>query len=208
MQAILSLGLGYLIGSISPAALMGKIKKVNLREEGTKNLGATNTMLVLGRAAGILVMVFDIFKAFLSAKLAKYLFPQLAVAGMVACIGAILGHCFPLFLHFQGGKGLAAFGGMVLAYEPWFFAAIVIPGLVLMAIFNTGVCMPMLASIMFPALVWLRSGDWMQTVMAVLAGLLIIAMHWSNLQKAREHRDVVKVKDFFRDIVFKKKAKE
>lgn len=208
MHAILSLGLGYLIGSISPAALLGKIRNVNLKEEGTKNLGATNTMLLLGRSAGVLVMVFDIFKSFLSAKLARLLFPQLMVAGMIACIGAILGHCFPLFLHFQGGKGLAAFGGMVLAYEPWFFVAIVIPGLILMGIFNTGVCMPMLASVMFPVLVWLRSGDRVQTAMAVIAGILIAAMHWSNLQKARQKQDVVKVKEFFRNIVFKKQGNE
>ena len=63
MQAILSLGLGYFIGSISPAALLAKLKHVNLKEEGTKNLGATNTTIVLGRAAGIFVMIFDILKS-------------------------------------------------------------------------------------------------------------------------------------------------
>lgn len=205
MSAILSLGLGYLIGSVSPAALMGKINNVNLKKEGTKNLGATNTMLVLGRSAGIFVMLLDILKSFCAHRLAKWLFPQLAVAGLIACIGAIIGHCFPVFLHFQGGKGLAAFGGMILAYRAWFFPAIVIPGLLLMAIFNTGVAMPLLATVLFPLLIWFTGGTAAEILCAVLAGLFIIAMHKSNLKKAWQKKDTVFVRQFFRDHVFKKK---
>lgn len=207
MQAILSLGLGYFIGSISPAALISKLKHVNLKEEGTKNLGATNTAIVLGRSAGIFVMVFDILKSYLSAKLAKVLFPQLAIAGMLACIGVIIGHCFPIFLHFQGGKGLAAFGGMVLAYKPWFFAAIVIPGVILMLIVDTGVVVPMLASVMFPVMTYLYSHSIADTVCAAAASVFIVIMHWSNLQKARADKDIIKVNTFLDKILFKKKEK-
>lgn len=204
MNVIYSLGLGYLIGSVSPSALLAKLKNVNLKELGTKNLGATNTALVLGRAAGIFVMFFDILKSYFAGKLAKWLFPHLAVAGMLACIGAILGHCFPLFLHFQGGKGLAAFGGMVLVYNPWFFFGIVATGLLLMLIFNTGVVMPMYASLMFPILTWLWSGSLPHTLLAAAAGAIIVAMHWGNLEKAKEKKDFIQVKAFFKNILFKK----
>ena len=121
MKVIVILTIGYLIGCISPAALLAKRKNVDLKKEGTKNLGATNTALILGKASGIFVMLIDILKSILSAKLTQMLFPQISYAGMLACIGCILGHCFPVFLHFRGGKGLAAFGGMVLAYDPLFF---------------------------------------------------------------------------------------
>lgn len=204
MNAVLSLGLGYLIGCINPAAFLSRLKKVNLKEEGTKNLGATNTALVLGRGFGIFVMIFDIFKSFFAAKLSKWLFPQLAVAGLIAAIGAILGHCFPVFLNFQGGKGLAAFGGLVLAYNPWFFLGLIVTGLILMLIFNTGVVMPMYASVMFPILTWLYSGSLPDTLLAVLAGGIIVIMHWGNLRKAREKKDYIQVKAFFRNILFKK----
>ncbi len=207
MEAIISLALGYLIGCISPAAWISKKKHINLKEEGTKNLGATNTAIVMGRAAGIFVMVFDIAKSFLSAKIAKLLFPQLAIAGMLACIGAILGHCFPIFMHFQGGKGLAAFGGMVLAYKPWFFAAIVIPGVILMTLLNTGVAVPMLASIMFPVMTYAYSHSIADTVCAAIASLIIVIMHWNNLKRARANNDVIKVNTFFNKILFKKKNK-
>ena len=204
MQAIFSLGLGYLIGSVSPAALLGWIKNVNLKEEGTKNLGATNTMILLGRSAGFFVMLFDILKSFLSAKLARFLFPQLAIAGMLACIGVILGHCFPLFLHFQGGKGLAAFGGMVLAYKPWFFLAILLPGIVLMAILDTGVALPMLGGVMFPALVFFYRHDIPETLCALTASAILIVMHWNNLKKAKNNKDFMKVNSFLKNILFKK----
>lgn len=207
MEAILSLGMGYLIGCISPAALLSKRKHVNLKEEGTKNLGATNTAIVLGRSAGIFVMIFDILKSFFAAKIAKVLFPQLAVAGMLSCIGTIIGHCFPVFMHFQGGKGLAAFGGMVLAYNPWFFLMIVIPGVILMTILNTGVAVPMLASVMFPIQVYVQSRSYADTFLALAASLFIFIMHWGNLKKAWTNKDVIKVNTFYKNILFKKKEK-
>lgn len=204
MSAILSLGMGYLIGCISPSAWISKKKHVDLKKEGTKNLGATNTALVLGKAAGIFVMIFDIAKSFFSFKLAKYLFPQLAIAGILACIGAIVGHCFPVFMNFQGGKGLAAFGGLILAYKPWMFTAIVIPGVILMAILNTGVVVPILASVMFPILVYLDHGNWDEVLTVVIACTIIVIMHWENLKRAWARKDVVNFREFFAKVFDKK----
>ena len=97
MKVIVILTIGYLIGCISPAALLAKRKNVDLKKEGTKNLGATNTALILGKASGIFVMLIDILKSILSAKLTQMLFPQISYAGMLACIGCILGHCSRCF---------------------------------------------------------------------------------------------------------------
>ena len=205
MSAILSLGMGYLIGCISPAAWISKKKHVDLKKEGTKNLGATNTAIVLGRKAGIFVMLFDILKSYFSARIARILFPHLAAAGLIACFGVILGHCFPVTMNFQGGKGLAAFGGMVLSYKPWFFPAIVLPGLVLMAMFNTGAAMPFLASIMFPCLIALTRGSWQEIAMAAITGCFILFMHRDNLKRAVEKRDVVSLSEFLKNTLFKKK---
>lgn len=205
MNAILSLGLGYLIGCISPSDWIAKKRHVNLKEEGTKNLGATNTALILGKKAGIFVMLFDIAKSFFSYKLARILFPHLTIAGILASIGAILGHCFPIFMNFQGGKGLAAFGGLVLAYDPVIFLAIVIPGVILMLLLNTGVVVPMLASVMFPILVYLKSGDLMEVAVVCAACAIIVAMHWTNLKRARANKDLVKTNEFFTKVFGKKK---
>ena len=201
MKVIVILTIGYLIGCISPAALLAKIKNVDLKKEGTKNLGATNTALILGKASGIFVMLIDILKSILSAKLTQMLFPQISYAGMLACIGCILGHCFPVFLHFRGGKGLAAFGGMVLAYEPWFFVMIVFPGVILMIILNTGVAVPMLACVMFPILVACNHGSMVEIVLAVIACIIIAWMHWGNLRKALARNDVISTRNFFKKML-------
>lgn len=203
MNMIVILLIGYLIGCISPAATLSKMKNVNLKQEGTKNLGATNTALVLGRGSGLFVMLVDILKSILSAKLSQMLFPQIRCAGMIACIGCILGHCFPVFLHFRGGKGLAAFGGMVLAYNPWVFVIILIPGVFLMVILNTGVAVPMLACVMFPILVVCFRGSAMEISLAVIACVIITWMHRDNLRKALARTDVISTRDFIKKMTHK-----
>lgn len=204
MKALLSLVMGYFIGCISPAKWVSKRHHVDLKEEGTGNLGATNTALVLGKAAGLFVMVVDMGKSFFSYKLARWLFPQLAIAGLIACVGVILGHCFPVFLDFQGGKGLAAFGGMILAYSGKVFFTILVPGLVLMAILDTGVAMPMVAGALFPIMVYRRSASTAMALTAAAASGIIVFVHRDNLKRALEGNDVVGVRDFFRKVLPRK----
>ena len=204
MEVFFSLCLGYVIGCLNPAAWVGKRNHVDLKQAGTGNLGATNTTMVLGRKAGAFVLIFDVAKSFLAARLARWLFPQLAVSGMLACIGTILGHCFPVTLHFSGGKGLAAFGGMILAYNPLMFVIVVLSGIGIMVLLDIGVAAPLLGTVMFPVLTYLFSHDVPTTVCAVIPGVIILYTHLDNVHKTREHSDV-KVKNYFRDVLFKRK---
>ena len=204
MEVFFSLILGYAMGCLNSAAWVGKRNHINLKEEGTGNLGATNTTMVLGRKAGAFVLVFDVAKSFLAARLARWLLPQLAVSGMLASIGVILGHCFPITMHFSGGKGLAAFGGMMLAYNPVVFVIVVLSGIGIMVLLDIGVAAPLLGTVMFPALTFLFSHDVPSTVCAVIASVIILYTHLDNVNKTRAHSDV-KVKNYFRDVLFKKK---
>lgn len=207
MKALLSLILGYFIGNFNTAAVVGRVKKVDLKQEGTGNLGATNTTMVLGRKAGAFVLVFDVAKSFIAARLARWLFPQLAVSGMLASIGVILGHCFPITMHFSGGKGLAAFGGMMLAYNPVVFVIVVLSGIGIMVLLDIGVAAPLLGTVMFPVLAYLFSRDIPTTACAVIASVIILCTHLDNVHKTREHSDM-KVKNYFRDILFKKNSEK
>jgi len=204
MTAIMSLGLGYLIGCISPAAWIAKMKHVNLKEEGTKNLGATNTAYVMGKKAGYFVLFFDIAKSYFSFKLAKWLFPKLLIAGILASIGCILGHCFPVTMHFQGGKGLAAFGGLILAFKPWMFFTIITVGIALMFVYNTGVIAPFMGVILFPTLVYFTGHDLMETIAVTAASAIIFATHFSNFKMARKKEDVVNTKEFMEKVFGRK----
>ena len=203
MEVFLSLILGYAMGCLNPAAWIGKKNHIDLKQAGTGNLGATNTTMVLGRKAGAFVLVFEMAKSFLAARLARWLLPQLAVSGMLASIGVILGHCFPITMHFSGGKGLAAFGGMMLAYNPVVFVIVVLSGIGIMVLLDIGVAAPLLGTVMFPLLAYLFSHDIPTTACAVIASMIILCTHLDNVHKTREHSDM-KVKNYFRDILFKK----
>ena len=204
MEVFFSLILGYAMGCLNPAAWIGKKNHIDLKQAGTGNLGATNTTMVLGRKAGAFVLIFDVAKSFLAARLARWLLPQLAVSGLLASIGVILGHCFPITMHFSGGKGLAAFGGMMLAYNPVVFVIVVLSGIGIMVLLDIGVAAPLLGTVMFPALTFLFSHDVPSTVCAVIASVIILYTHLDNVNKTRAHSDV-KVKNYFRDVLFKKK---
>lgn len=203
MASILSLLLGYLVGTISPAALFGKIKHVNMKETGTKNLGASNAMLVLGRSYGVIVMILDIAKAFLAAKLAKWLFPKLALAGFLAAFGAILGHIYPFYMHFRGGKGLAAFGGMVCFYDPRLLVFYLTVGVVLMILANRTVFLPVFASMTFPLIVLWQTGDPGMFAVAVAAACLVIFAHRGNFGRV-ERGEEVPLRELIKTKVFKK----
>lgn len=204
MTAIMSLGLGYCIGCINPAAWIAKKKHVNLKKEGTGNLGATNTAYVMGKKAGYFVLFFDILKSYFSFKMAKWLFPKLLIAGILASIGCILGHCFPVTMHFQGGKGLAAFGGLILAYSPWMFLTIITVGITLMFLCNTGVIAPFMGCLLFPVLAYYSPHDTTELLAVIAASAIIFATHLSNFRMARRKEDVVNTRDFMEKVFGKK----
>ena len=184
MERVLSLIIGYLIGAINPAKIISLIKKQDLKESGTKNLGATNVMLHFGKVLGLIVMIFDIFKAFLSYNLAMVIFDELPVCGLYAGFGAVLGHVFPFYLKFKGGKGFATFGGIVLAYSWKMFIILLIIAVSLMLICNYTFAMPYSGSILFTVYVGIDSASIEVTCLTALIGLFIMAMHFENLKAA------------------------
>lgn len=190
MEIVVCLLVGYLLGCLHPAALLSKLKHIDLKKVGTKNLGASNALIVLGKGSGAFVMIFDILKAVMAAKIVKWLFPKLLIAGLLAGLGAIIGHVFPFYLHFDGGKGLAAFGGMVLAYKPALFALLLSLGVTLMLLVNYSFVVPMSAAILFPILVWLESGSVTEVLICACAGAIVIVKHWSNIGKALRGEDL------------------
>ena len=116
--------LAYLMGCSNMALYLSKYKGVDLRAAGSKNLGASNAMVLMGWGPGVIVAVYDIGKALLAVVLARHFgqgLPFIAAAAGVACV---LGHMFPFFLRFRGGKGFASYLGMTLALN-WKFALLV-----------------------------------------------------------------------------------
>ena len=115
MGYFLSALMGYLLGCSNLAYYISKLAKKDIRKDGSGNLGASNATVLFGWKAGVSVALHDIGKALLAALLAKWLFPELEFAGAAAGVAAVLGHIFPFYLKFKGGKGTAAFFGLTIA---------------------------------------------------------------------------------------------
>lgn len=125
--------LGYLLGCSNLAYYISRAAKKDIRQSGTGNLGASNATVLFGWKAGVSVALHDIGKAVLAVILAKSLFPNLENVGAAAGVAAVLGHIFPFYLKFKGGKGTASFLGLTLALN-WKLALAVIAILVLATI--------------------------------------------------------------------------
>ncbi len=194
----LSIVIGYLLGSLSPAALFSKLKNKDLRSEGTGNLGATNTMLVLGKSYGVFVMLFDIAKSFTAVKLSQIFFGNIEAVGIISGSAAVVGHIYPFYLQFKGGKGLAAFGGLVLGLDPWLFSALLVIALVLMFIINYSVAVPMSAAVLFPIFYGIKTHDAVSVLIAAAVSILLISKNLINIGRARRGEDV-KIREYVRN---------
>lgn len=190
MKITICLLLGYLLGTVSPAALISHIKHKSLREHGTGNLGASNTLLVFGKGLGAVVMLLDICKGFLAFWLAARLEPDVAWLPMASGLLAVVGHCFPFYLRFKGGKGLAAFAGVVLAYDAKLFLFLLLSGMALMLLVNHSFVLPFYASLFFFAAVVLRVESLAVSLSAAALSLLIVVMHFGNCIKAFRGQDL------------------
>ena len=114
MQYLIAVAMGYLLGSSNLAYFIAKRKKADLRSAGSGNLGASNATVLLGWKAGVLVAIHDAGKALLAVLLAGWLFPGTEHISAVAGIASVLGHIFPFYLKFRGGKGFASYIGMTI----------------------------------------------------------------------------------------------
>ncbi|WP_010095667.1 glycerol-3-phosphate 1-O-acyltransferase PlsY [Ornithinibacillus scapharcae] len=125
MEYVLFAIIAYLLGSIPSALIVGKIGyKIDIREHGSGNLGGTNTFRVLGVKAGIIVTLADIFKGTV-ATLLPLLFDA-DVYRLAIGIFAVIGHTYPIFARFKGGKAVATSGGIILGVNPLLFGIMVL----------------------------------------------------------------------------------
>lgn len=197
MKYLICILLAYLIGSLSPSALVAKIKCKDLKKEGSGNLGATNTALVIGRYYGLLVMILDIFKGFLVMKISSRLVPGIKWFALLSGLFAIIGHCFPFYLKFQGGKGLATFAGIVLTYNPALFLFLLVTGVIIMLIANSSAALVYYVALVFPIYVIITESSIPTIVVCIIISLFMMIRFIPNLKKAINGQEL-KSRDFLK----------
>ncbi len=179
MAYAISVFLGYCLGCSNMAWYLGKWKKANLRAGGSGNLGASNVTVLLGWKAGVLTAFHDIGKAALAVFLAKWLFPEAEYAGAAAGIASVLGHIFPFYLKFKGGKGFASYFGMTLALN-WKLALILAAAaIVLTFLTDYIVCGTVSVVVTVPAYMFFASG-WLLAAILCIGSAVILYKHKEN----------------------------
>lgn len=124
MVRIICVLIGYIFGLFQTSYIYGRIHGIDIRKHGSGNAGTTNTLRVMGKQAGAIVLFCDIMKTGLAMILVRTLFKDsygdiLPLLALYAGVGAILGHNFPFYLHFKGGKGIACTAGLIIFFHPY-----------------------------------------------------------------------------------------
>ena len=118
MERIICLAIGYVCGLLQTGYLVGRLNHVDIRKEGSGNAGSTNALRVMGWKAGAMTFAGDVIKCLAAVLIARYFYRDaeyVPLLAMYAGMGATLGHNFPFYLKFKGGKGIAVLAGLVLA---------------------------------------------------------------------------------------------
>lgn len=206
MNYLACTAIGYTFGCVSPSYFISQFMKKDIRKSGTGNLGATNTLFHFGRKWGVMVMLFDVFKAFISVKLCQWMFPAFLLSGIIAGTAAVIGHIFPFYLNFRGGKGLACLGGFILAINWKYFLILLFIGFVLSIIVNYACCTPFSAAILFPIMYSVETKSLSVLFVLMICSAGIVYSHMDNVYKIRRGEEL-SVRDFLY-YTFLKKSKE
>jgi len=191
MNIALFLILAYLLGSFPTAVIFSKrLYGIDIREHGSGNAGATNTFRILGPKAGTAVMVIDILKGFLAAKLAMLTSYEIGSEPFVNLqvflgLSAVVGHIFPVWADFKGGKGIATLFGMIISIQPLVAVSLVAVFLVMLFLTRYVSLSSISASVAFPVLILFifKSPEMSYRIFAIATACLVVLTHHKNITR-------------------------
>ncbi|MBH0167911.1 MAG: glycerol-3-phosphate 1-O-acyltransferase PlsY [Bacillota bacterium] len=179
-EIIIILLLSYLLGSIPFALLVGKIGYgIDIREHGSGNLGGTNTFRTLGKKAGFIVSAADVLKGTLAASLPIIL--DVDIHPLIAGVPAVIGHCYPVFAKFKGGKAVATSGGVLLFAQPLLFVLVLFTFFLTLYISKYVSLSSIMAGVGSVVLSFFIAGDWLTTYILIGFTLFLIYRHRQNI---------------------------
>ena len=182
LSIVLGATMAYLLGSIPSGLWIGrKFFQIDIRQHGSGNLGATNSFRILGKKAGTIVLLMDLLKGSISVLLLKQMDLH-GISPLIIALFAVIGHTYPLFANFKGGKAVATFAGVILAYQPILFL-IGLGIFILILAISKMVSFTSMLTISIGVLLSLYFHDMVLTTIALLADIFIIYRHRTNIQR-------------------------
>jgi len=184
--------LAYLLGSVSGSMLIGRLKKVDIRSQGSGNAGGTNAFRTQGLVFALGVVLIDVGKGYVAARW----IPAINLGGggsmadqqlvvMACAFAAVLGHCFPLWHGFRGGKGAATVVGALVVIEPWLLLPLVMTWLITLIMTGYVGLSTVLAGFSLLPAAWAMNDDRLMIFSAILAFFLLFT-HRANMHRLRE----------------------
>lgn len=191
---LLCIASAYLIGSINPAIIFSKkIYHEDIRTFGSGNAGTTNILRTYGKKLAILIFALDFLKAAVAVALGT-LFLSINVGGAISALFVVLGHMFPVFYQFKGGKGVACTAACILLLSPFSFV-IIVPIFILLVLFTKYISLASIMSAMlFPLLAYAFRGTWgsdggFVTIASLFIGGFVVFMHRENIKRLLEGKE-------------------
>ena len=182
LSIVLGATMAYLLGSIPSGLWIGrKFFQIDIRQHGSGNLGATNSFRILGKKAGTIVLLMDLLKGSISVLLLKQMDLH-GISPLIIALFAVVGHTYPLFANFKGGKAVATFAGVILAYQPVLFL-IGLGIFILTLAISKMVSFTSMLTISIGVLLSLYFQDMVLTTIALFADIFIIYRHRTNIQR-------------------------
>lgn len=182
MTAILWLAGAYLLGAIPTGLLLGKLYGIDVRSEGSGNIGATNLYRTLGRKVGIITLLGDCLKGFLPVLLAWQMGLSEPLQAWVG-LAAFCGHVFSVFLLFKGGKGVATALGVYLALAPLAVLGALLVFILLVAVWRYISLGSIVAAAVMPLIIFFRPHSNELLIATVLISVIVIAKHHANINR-------------------------
>jgi glycerol-3-phosphate acyltransferase PlsY len=189
---LLCLFIGYFCGCFTTGYFVGKANHVDIQHEGSGNSGATNALRTMGVKAAVLTLLGDAMKAAIPILIIRLGFPDLEpcwqLYALYMGLGVVLGHNYPVFLHFKGGKGIAAMGGTVLATADWrvtiaaifiFIGVVAITRYVSLGSLVAAWALPMNIILFYKS----SSVFWHMLVVSLMFTFLAYVRHWENIKR-------------------------
>ena len=186
---ILATLIGYFLGCSNLAWYIAKVKNIDLSAKGSGNPGTSNAVILMGWKIGVLVGAHDIGKALLAVVFANLLFPDTAYIAELAGVAAVLGHIFPFYLKFRGGKGFASFIGMSVAIN-WKYALIIVFVIILVTVLFDYIVIATTVTVVSLPVFLICTGSWIAAAIVCVATAVIILKHKENYVRIYNHTEI------------------
>ncbi|MBN1594104.1 MAG: glycerol-3-phosphate 1-O-acyltransferase PlsY [Candidatus Coatesbacteria bacterium] len=183
MTEIVLVLFAYLLGSVSFGYIVGRLSGKDVRKTGSGNIGATNVMRAAGKAAGLVTLILDVAKGYVPVLLVENYSDPNGTLPLLCGGAALLGHCFPIFLKFRGGKGVATALGVFMRLSPLYILFGLGAFIVVLAVTRFVSVGSIVAVLTMPIALWIGGEPGSMVLFALAVAILIIAKHRKNIAR-------------------------